>query len=394
MDKDKILDEIFDNDPYGILEVKPKSSSVKSPDERKKESMQEVKDFIDKKGREPRLNPNDINETNLYFRLKHSKENDDLQVNEESAIYGIPKEINTIDDILDDDSLNILDDEADEIFKIKNIPKDYQRASADFIASRKPCKDFDKYESMFKEVQKDLSEGKRKLIEFAHTDLKQGDFFVHSGILLYLESVEFEQEVQNFKSGSRVRVDGRTKCIFENGTESNMLYRSLYKALLANGRSVTESIDKINEGFIEKFSDITSEDEEAGYIYVLKSESQNEEINSIKNLYKIGYSTTAIEGRIKNAQKEPTYLMASVIIVSAWKCYNMNTEKFEQLIHKFFGNSCLELDIYDENGIRHTPREWFIVPLEIIEQAIQLIINGQIVNFKYDATNQVIVDNR
>src|SRR5690606_12714322 len=111
---------------------------------------------------------------------------------------------------------------------------------------------------------------------------------------------------------------------------------------------------------------------------------------SIKNLFKIGYASN-IEDRIRGAEKLPTYLMAPVDYVAGWKCYNMNTQKFEQLIHNFFGNSCLELDVFDEKGKRHSPREWFIAPIEVIEQAIELIINGKIMKYKYDAVNSTII---
>ena len=108
-------------------------------------------------------------------------------------------------------------------------------------------------------------------------------------------------------------------------------------------------------------------------------------------MQKVGYSKNDVEDRNKNAEKEPTYLMAPVRIKGAWKCYNMNPQKLEQLLHNFFGNSCLEIDVFDEKGKRHTPREWFIAPFEVIEQAIELIINGKIVKYRYDAENGVIV---
>jgi len=231
---------------------------------------------------------------------------------------------------------------------------------------------------------------KRKLIQFKEENLRAGDFYVHNGILLLLEHVDFEEDVQEFKSGSRVRKDGRTRVIFENGTESNMLYRSLYKALLANGKAVSANIDKVNESFIEKFSNITDEDEEAGFIYILKSKSEKQEIREIQHLYKIGFSKIMVEDRIKNANQDPTYLMAEVRIVMAYKCYNMNPQKLEQLLHNFFGNSCLNIDVFDKIGNRHTPREWFIAPLDILEQAIHLIISGDIVKYRYDSTNEQI----
>ena len=114
-------------------------------------------------------------------------------------------------------------------------------------------------------------------------------------------------------------------------------------------------------------------------------------INSIQNLYKIGYSTTIVEDRIKNAEKEPTYLMAAVKIESVYKTYNMNTQKFEQLLHNFFGASCLNIDIYDEKLRRKMPQEWFVAPLQIIENAIELIISGDIVKYRFDVAKNEIV---
>jgi hypothetical protein len=410
MDKDKILDDIFNNDPLGLLNFKPKNSNTRTADERLLASFQEINDFVENSGKEPTANPSNISEFQLYSRLKNLKEDktkigllkkhdihnllpalESNQVNEPQSAYNKPKEINSIDDLLSDDSMDILGGDSEGLFDFKHTPKDYERAQADFVARRKPCKDFDKYESTFIEVQKDLANGKRKLIEFKEDNLREGDFYVHNGVLMLLEQVNIEQEEQSFSSGKRVRKDGRTKCVFENGTVSNMLYRSLAKILYVNGRVVTQNIDKVNEEFIEKFSNITNEDEEVGYIYVLQSKSKDERITSIQNLFKIGYSKTEVEERIKNAEKEPTYLMAPVSIQGAWKCFNMNPQKLEQLLHNFFGNSCLELDVFDEKGKRHTPREWFIAPIEVIEQAIELIINGKIVNYKFDAENMTII---
>jgi len=409
MDKDKILYEIFSNDPFGLLNVKPKASNARTTDERLLASFQEINDFVDKTGKEPEANPGNISEYQLYSRLNSLREDvvkieqlkkHDIhnllptlkknEVNEPKAEYGKTKEVNSIDDILNDDLFNSLSDDSEGLFDFKHTPKD-ERAQADFIARRKPCKDFDKYEHLFKEVHKDLTTGKRKLIDFQLGTLAAGNYYVHNGVLFYLESVNITQKEHYKKDGTRVRDDGRTRCIFENGTESNMLFRSVSKALYANGKAVTQNIDKVNEGFVESFSNITDEDEEAGYIYVLRSKSKDERIRSIQNLFKIGYSKTEVEERIKNAEKEPTYLMAPVRIQGAWKCFNMNPQKLEQLLHNFFGNSCLEFDVFDKNGKRHTPREWFIAPIEVIEQVIELIISGKIVNYKFNAENLTII---
>lgn len=174
------------------------------------------------------------------------------------------------------------------------------------------------------------------------------------------------------------------RVIYENGTESDLLLRSLSAALYKNGRRVTEHEDT-------PVIDITEENKEDGYIYVLKSHSLNPDIQLISNLYKIGFTKNEVEQRIKNAEKEPTFLMAPVSIVTTFKCYNLNPNKLEQLLHRFFGAACLEVSIADSAGLIHEPREWFIASIEVIEQVIGLIQNQQIINYKYDIRNKEIV---
>jgi hypothetical protein len=396
MDKDKKLQEIFGNDPLGLLNIKPSNSPAQNEDGRLVASFMAINDFFEKNNREPEQGGG-IQEHQLYSRLNSIRVNPvKIEMLLKYDTYGLlnyqQKEINSLDDILNDDILGLLSDDSEGLFDLKHITKQDDRASADFVARRKPCKDFDKYESLFRDVQKDLSAGKRKLIEFKLGNLREGAFYVHNGILFLIEKIEITQKEHYKEDGTRVREDGRTRCVFENGTESNMLKRSVEKILYANGQVVSENADKVNESFLEKFGNITDEDQEAGFIYILKSKSEKKEIREIHNLYKIGYSKTTVEDRIKNAFQEPTYLMADVRIVMAYKCYNMNPQKLEQLLHNFFGNSCLNIDIFDKNGNRHTPREWFIAPLDIIEQVIQFIISGEIVKYKYDSLNEEIVE--
>jgi len=76
--------------------------------------------------------------------------------------------------------------------------------------------------------------------------------------------------------------------------------------------------------------------------------------------------------------------MAPVHVVETFECFNLNPQKLELLLHKFFGKVCLEVDVFDKSGKRFTPREWFIAPLPVIEEAIELIISGEIINYTYD----------
>ena len=395
MDKQKVLDDIFNDDEFDILNVKPKVSNAKNEEERLLASFTEINEFITKNNREPQANPSNITEFQLYSRLKKIRQNTgkiaSLEIEDVHGLLNIEKkQINSLEDIFNDDTFDLLDDDTD-LFDFKHTPKDYERATTDFVARRKPCKDFYKYEPLFKEIQKDLVEGKRKLVDFKMGNLRGKTYYIHNGVLFYLEEINIDRKEHYKEDGTRVREDGRTKCIFENGTFSNMLKRSVEKNLYANGQVVSENSNKVNENFIEKFSNITEEDEEAGFIYVLKSKTKDERILAIYNLFKIGYSKDTVEERIKNAEKDPTYLMAQVKIITTWKCYNMNPQKLEQLLHNFFGKSCLNIDVFDENKKRHTPREWFIAPIEIIEQAIELIISGEVLDYKYDEVGFIII---
>ena len=390
MDKEETLAAIFADDELGILTIRT-ASAPRTPDERLVSKFQEINDFYKANGREPEANQIDTIEYQLYARLKSLREDVDkteslAEYDEFDLLKVEEKEINSIDDIFDDDSLNILGGDDEGLFNFEHTPKQKDINKADFVARRKPCKDFDKYEQKFKDVHHDLKTGRRKLIPYQEKQLNEaGNYFVHNGILLYLETINDLAKDRFHKD------DGRTKIIFENGTESNMKLRSLGKNLLKNGKAVTANIEQSHEDFIKTFNDVTDEDDETGFIYVLKSNSMDENIASISNLHKIGYSKNDVAERIKNAEHEPTYLMASVSIVGIWQCFNMNPQKFEQLLHNFFGKTCLELNVFDDNGKRHRPQEWFIVPIEAINRAIEMIISGVIVNYRYDQESESIV---
>ncbi len=389
MEREDLL-KLIEDDDLGLLKVKPRVSSVASADERLISSFEEINKFIAENSREPKAGSG-IQEHQLYSRLKGIRESQDKmlalkQFDVHNLLDCEVKEINSISDIFEDDDLGILDDIPESIFMLKHV-KPSSREAAEYISKRKKCADFDKYEHLFPKVHEELRQGYRTIRKFNDKgeNLQEGHFYVLSGMLLYLEQVDITSEEKTV-NGKRYRKDGRTRCIFENGTESDMLYRSLAKALYQDGRIVTEHKERL----LDEISDLTDEDEETGYIYVVKSLSESPEISSIKNLYKIGFSSVPVEQRIKNAEREPTYLMAPVLIVSAYRCFNMNPQKLEQLLHNFFGSSCLNIDVYDANGKRFVPREWFVAPFGVIEKSIELIINGEIIHYKFDVEAQII----
>ena len=372
------LDEILNDDPLGLLNEAKAKIKTFNDDDRLISSFEEINIFIETNKRESLQSVN-MQERTLFSRLEGIRQNPEkieyLKPYDRYDILQL-KEINSIDDILNDDAFGLLGSDEEDIFTLKNVPK--EREQTDFVAQRKPCKNFNKYENIFKEVQEDLKNRSRKLVKFNEKFFEEGSFFVLKGVLAYLEKIDKPQKDKYNK------LDGRTRIIFENGTQSNMRLRSFTKGLYDDGYFVSFQDERV----LDKLSQISDDDTKSGYIYILESLSHDDKISSIKNLYKIGYSTTDVRERIKNAINEPTYLMAPVKIISVYETYNMNTQKFEQLIHKFFGNVCLNIDIFGTDGQRFTPREWFIVPLEIVEQGIELIISGEIIHYTYDDQNE------
>ena len=392
IDFESELKKILSEDPLGIL----KNQSVQpiTTDQRLKDSFEEINKFIDENGREP-TESTDITERKLFSRLKQLRKDFDkasiLQDYDRHNLLSDVREIKSVDDILENDVLGLLDDGPDNIFNLKNIPK--KKDKTDFVARRKPCKNFKDYEAKFKEIQKEIKEGKRKLILHKEHHLKEGNYFVLDGILLFLEKIDdpIIKEFNDKTQGKRKRLDPRIRCIFENGMESNMYLRSLGKELYNNGSTVIQSNEEAFKQFNEGFSPITDEDKATGNIYVLSSLSDKPEIKSIKDLYKIGFSTTSVEERIENAENETTFLMAPVKIVSSYKTFNLNPQKFEDLIHQVFSTRRLDIKVADKEGNLKQPKEWYIVPIRVIEQAIELIINKQIQNYKFDHLQNKII---
>ena len=381
------LDEILNSDPLGLLgEVKAKNPIV-TADDRLIASFEEINSFVEKYGYEPKRS-NDMSERKLYARLQGIRE--DVSKSEALKKYDkfnllvdLESEAlapNSLEEILDNDILGLLEEDEEDIFTLKNIPK--VTTMPEYVASRKVCKDFKKYEKLFRACQIDLKLGRRKLIKFQNEQqIKKGYYFVLKGVLLYVAEVG-----EAIKSKGKAH-NARLRLIFENGTESDMLLRSLSAELYKDGKRVTEYDERKLDGLYS----LNDEDKESGYIYVLKSKSQDDRVRTKRNLYKIGFASQDVDERIKNAKNEPTYLMADVEVVAVYECFNMNSKKLEQLLHKFFAESCLNIEIFDRENRAHFPREWFIAPLNVIDEVIGLVLSGEIVNYRYDVELESIL---
>ena len=393
------LEDIFNDDDFGLLDSKAKTSTIKTDEDRLIDSFEEINAFIDKNNREP--GKSGMSEYSLMAKLRNFREHEEqkriLKPYDRHDLLGhVDMGTTSLDEILnEDDEFGLLEQDKDlDIFKFKHTPHPEDRAETDFVAQRKPIKekDFEKYEKMFLQVHREIKEGKREIRPFKNIEknLHVGNFYLANGVMLYLESANLKKDEIELDSGNRVRTEGRTRTIFENGTYSNMLFRSLGKHIQKDGKLITDTSDKIQQDLFINSGLVKEEDVASGWIYVLKTKSTNEELAGIKNLYKIGFSSTSVDDRIKNAKNESTYLFADVKKIATYKVYNRNADQLEKLIHRFFADTCLDVDLYNKQGQRLQPREWFVVPFEIIEEAIQLILNGNIVNYEYDLESQRI----
>ena len=376
MDSD--LQSIFEDDDLGLLEVQQKEAAM-TAEERLIASFLEIVEFVDRNGRSPAPSSN-VAEYQLFSRLMSIRKDpakiEKVQDLDTHGLLAPSSEPQTLDDILSDDELGLLDDDQ-HILDVKSMPSKHDMP--DYVARQKPSKDFQLFEQLFIDCHRDLTAGRRKLIPYSTEQIKKDRFYILKGVLVYVAEAEEQQK-------SKAKMNARLRVIYENGTESDILKRSLARSLKRDGFRVSD-IQELPMGL----TDIEEADNPSGYIYILSSLNVNPEITAISNLYKIGFSTGTVEQRIRNASKDPTYLMAPVKIVATYKCFNMPPQKFEHLLHRFFSKARLGLEITDKLKEQYAPDEWFVAPLAVIDQAIRLIISGEVIHYSYDNKREQIV---
>src|SRR6056297_355852 len=291
-----------------------------------------------------------------------------------------PVLVATDTDELDDDALLAelgVAVDASPLTDLKHVRSTAEKKAADEVANREKCEDFSKFKPLFEMVQKELDTGLRETRPFEmKAEIEKGRFFIVGGQKAYVaqkgETITNEQG----------RTDARLRVIFDNGTESNMLMRSLQRALNKDdaGRRITEP----TAGPL--FSDQTIDgDEASGTIYVLRSKSDHPVVAENRDLvHKIGVTNMSVEKRIAGARLQPTFLMDDVEVVATYELYNINRTKLENLIHRIFEPARLEIEIMDRFGRPVVPREWFLVPLFAIKEAVERIKDGTIAGYVYD----------
>ena len=299
----------------------------------------------------------------------------------------LPIEADELDDELDDEALLAelgVDAEPAGLTELRHVRSSAEKRAAEEVANRERCEDFAKFKPLFEAVQRDLDAGIRTARPFElKAEIRPGRFFIVGGQKAYVaEMGELELTPQG-------RTDARLRVIFDNGTESKMLMRSLQRALNKDdaGRRITEA----TAGPL--FSDAAGEgDEASGTIYVLRSQSDHPMVAQNRELvHKIGVTNMSVKQRIAGAQLQPTFLMAGVDVVATYELYNISRTKLENLIHRIFDPARLEIEIADRFGRPVVPREWFLVPLFLVDEAVEKIRDGTIANYVYDPKQAKLV---
>ena len=369
------------------VEVEVKKQLSRTPrEERIIAGFEEILRFADEHGRPPQHGEDrDIFERLYAVRLDRIRDLQECRdllapLDEQGLLANTPAPSASDSDDLDDDAL--LAELGVEVAKsplteLKHVRSTAEKKAADEVANREKCEDFATFKPLFEQVQKELDSGLRETRPFEmKAEIEKGRFFIVSGQKAYVadkgETITNEQG----------RTDARLRVIFDNGTESNMLMRSLQRALNKDGagRRITDP----SAGPL--FSDQTIDgDEASGIIYVLRSKSDHPLVTENRELvHKIGVTNMSVEKRIAGAQLQPTFLMANVEVVATYELYNINRSKLENLIHRIFEPARLEIEIMDRFGRPVVPREWFLVPLFVINDAVEKIRDGTITGYHYD----------
>lgn len=369
------------------VEVEAKPVAARSArEERVIAGFEEIQRFVETHGRTPRHGEDgDIFERLYAVRLDRIRALADCRalvepMDHQGLLGSADFDVAASDD-LDDDALlaQLGVEEADSvgIAELRHVRSAAEKREAEDIANRERCEDFERFKPLFLQVQKDLQDGVRQSRPFElKAEIRPGTWFIVGGQKAYVAGMD---EVFTNAQG---RTDARLRVIFDNGTESNMLLRSLQRALNKDdaGRRISDPV--AGPLFAE---DATSDDMASGTIYVLRSKSDHPVVAANRELvHKIGVTNMRVEQRIAGARLQPTFLMAGVEIVATYDLFNINRTKLENVIHRVFEPAKLDIEIKDRFGNPVVPREWFLVPLFVIDEAVEKIRDGSIVGFEYD----------
>lgn len=369
----------------GLEPARPKAEARSPREARIIAGFEDIQRFVAEHGRLPRHDSaGDIFERLDAVRLDRLRGL--LDAVELLADLDTGKLLTAVDEPADDAALLAalgMEARNDDPTQLRHVRPPTERQAAEEVATREPCANFADYAGLFAAVRADLAAGTRRTRRFERkAEIEQGRFFVLDGLLAYV--AEAGEAYVNASGNS----DRRLRVIFDNGAESNLLQRSLQKALTQdhNGRRVRE----LQAGPL--FGEDEIEGTETGTIYVLRSLSNHPTIAEHRDLFhKIGVTGGPVERRFVNAAQDPTFLMAEVEVVETFTLYNIRRSALENLLHRFYADAQLDISIADRFGKPVQPREWFMVPRPAIREAVARIRDGTLHSYRYEAAEATLV---
>ena len=379
--------------------AEPEKKSGRSPrEERIIAGFEEIQRFVEKHGRAPQHGEDrDIFERLYAVRLDRLRALEECRsllapLDHQGLLSGMEIVVEVSAETLDDDELLAeLKGAAGAggITELRHVRKSADKRAAEEIANRTVCEDFEKFKPIFERVKRELKSGLRHTLpvqtmdEIKMAEIQKGEYFIVQGQIAYVAEVGEDFRTQYDRRDSRLRV------IYDNGTESNLLMRSFQRALHrdAAGRLIT------NPDAGPLFAGEAADDDLAsGTIYVLRSKSDHPVVTANRDvLHKIGVTGGRVDTRIANANLDPTFLMADVEVVATYELYNINRIKLENLIHRLFDPAQLDIEIRDRFGNPVKPREWFLVPLFVVNELVERIKDGTVTQYVYDPTEARLV---
>lgn len=394
-------------------EIEDKKAGMRTArEERIIAGFEEIQKFVELQGRLPEHGEDkDIFERLYAVRLDQIRRQEECRrllkhIDHQNLLNGDYKPATDIPDDIDDDELlaqlGVDEIEENSITNLKFVKPQSEKKAAEEIASRTRCKDFEQFKLLFETVKRDIDTGYRNTVRFrkdsgfTKTILKREQFIIVGGQIAYIAEIGETLKAPNGEEDARLRV------IYANGTESNILLRSLIRAMYKDETS--RFITDPNSGPLFSGANPNSEllfsgensddDQESGTIYILRSLSNHPTVKQNRNIVlKIGVTGGGVEKRIANAKNDPTFLMADVEIIATYRLANINRAKLENIIHKFFGTAKLDIEIKDRFGRLVKAREWFLVPLFIVDKMVEKIKDGTVSEYYYDAASAELKKN-
>jgi hypothetical protein len=382
LDLDELADELSEFDV-------PEKKGGRSPrDERVIAGFEDIQRFVEKHGRAPQHGEDrDIFERLYAVRLDRLRALEDcraiLTPLDHQGLLGGAHAAPVEAGISDDELLAELSGgDPDHMTALRYVRTSVDKRAAEEIAQRKKCEDFESFKPLFERVRGEVDAGDRLIVPVYDVDavkaaaIQKGDFFIVEGQFAYVADMRGEFTTRYARKDRRLRV------IYDNGTESDVLQRSLQRALHrdATARFITSL--EIGPLFADEPA---ADDRAAGTIYVLRSKSSHPTVAAHRDvLHKIGVTGGKVEARIAHARLDPTFLLADVEIVATYTLYNANRVQLENLIHRVFDAAQLSIEIKDRFGNPVRPREWFLVPLFVVDEVVQRIKDGSITDYVYD----------